>query len=160
MLEQLLIAYSSAGCDISDVVIEATHFQKGLIQDQDLLHLRKRYGFSIHGHVTNKEKYDENIGIPAMATDVHRQAIEFPYADDRLTQAMFDEWVRQHCVWEPHVKGSRKRMDQVMATWFCWLIWSKRRKGALRKTTEVTGQGLEWAPTKALVLTGGEYSYL
>lgn len=137
------------------LVIEDKAFQKGLLDDAAMHALQSKYGFSVYGHQTGTNKYDENIGIPAMARDFRREEILLPGADDEATELFMADFVPQMLRWRPNVKGTALEMDLVMALWFGWLWWSKFREalGSHHSNTQSlkTG-GLPWTPT---VLPGG-----
>lgn len=137
------------------LVIEDKAFQKGLLDDAAMKDLQRKYGFSVHGHQTGINKYDENIGIPAMARDFRREVIELPGGTDPDTERFMVDFVPQMLRWRPNVKGTALEMDLVMAFWFGWLWWSKFRDALdshhTNRQSLDTG-GLPWRPT---VLPGG-----
>lgn len=136
------------------LVIEDKAFQKGLIDDASLKELQKRYGFTVHGHQTGINKYDETIGVPAMARDFLRQIITLPGADDPET-LRFRQWFdEEHVRWRPNKRGTQLVQDCVMASWFGWLWWSKFRAGLESRTNTQPPQmaGIPWRPT---MLPGG-----
>lgn len=136
------------------LAIEDKAFQKGLLDDAALHELQKQHGFTVGGHQTGINKYDENIGVPAMARDFLRGVIDLPGADDpetiRFRTMLDDELVR----WRPFKKGTELKQDMVMALWFAWLWWSKFRSGLSTRTNNpgIQAPGLPWKPT---VLPGG-----
>ena len=127
-LGQTIEFCSSNGAHVTDVVIEAMAFQKGLIHDENLLELRDYWGFSIRDHLTGWNKYDPDIGVPSMAESFRKQEIVLPYADDTYTRFEIDELCRQLYAWKPGVRGNRLRQDRVMALWFSWIMWRERWK--------------------------------
>lgn len=137
------------------LVIEDKAFQKGLLDDAAMKDLQRKYGFSVHGHQTGINKYDENIGIPAMARDFRREVIELPGGTDPDTERFMVDFVPQMLRWRPNVKGTALEMDLVMAFWFGWLWWSKFRDALESHHTNrqsLDTGGLPWRPT---VLPGG-----
>jgi hypothetical protein len=136
------------------LTIEDKAFQKGLLDDAAKKELQDTYGITVSGHQTGLNKYDQNIGIPAMARDFLRGVIEIPGADDDDTIRFLADFEEQLLRWRPHVKGTALEMDLVMAFWFAWLWWQKFRAGlATRTNTEpMQTTGLPWTPT---VLPGG-----
>lgn len=134
--------------------IEDKAFQKGLLADAALKELQRTYGITALGHTTSDTKYDENIGIPAMARDFRRGAIELPGADDPDTDLQIGVLREELLRWRPHVKGTALKMDTVMALWFAWLWWSKWRASLASRhsPTGPSGPSLPWVPT---VLPGG-----
>jgi hypothetical protein len=71
---------NSHGARVTDVVIEAMNFQKGLSRDERLIEMQKHYGFATREHLTGWNKYDENIGVASMVTSFVKQEIELPWA--------------------------------------------------------------------------------
>jgi hypothetical protein len=137
------------------LTIEDKAFQKGLLDDAELKALQKAYGFTHDGHQTSGlTKYDENIGIPAMARDFNRQIIDLPGADDEATQLFMDEFTSQLIRWRPHTKGTALTMDLVMAFWFGWLWWTKFKSG-LQTRTNHQGPAMPALPWQPTVLPGG-----
>lgn len=144
------IGYCSAnGASVTDVVIEAMAFQKGLVHDENLLELRDYWGFSIRDHLTGWNKYDPDIGVPSMAESFRKREIVLPYADDTYTRFEIDELVRQLYAWKPGVRGSRLRQDRVMALWFCWIMWRERWKQPSASVNNGMGWRKEALPYKA-----------
>lgn len=160
VLEELIIMHSRSGAIVSDVIIESMAFQKGLIRDEELERLRHVYGFRVIGHLTNNNKYDENIGVPSMATSYAKYEIDLPYADDARTRFNTDDFIREHLSWRANVSGARLRQDRLMAFWFCWIEWRKRmRIGHMESAPpRVSGPGLGFEPTTGqLFAQGGRY---
>lgn len=119
---------NSHGARVTDVVIEAMNFQKGLARDERLLEMQKHYGFATREHLTGWNKYDENIGIPSMLTSFVKGEIELPWADDEYTRAEIGELITQLKKWRPRARGNKLRQDRVMALWFIWILWRSRWK--------------------------------
>ncbi len=146
-----------AGARVTDVVIEEMNFQKGLKNDDRLSALARSYGFNVRGHLSGWNKYSEDIGIPSMASSMRAGEIVLPYADDGVSQFQTDEMVRQLKSWKPGLRGSKVRMDYLMALWFGWILWQERFKAIPDTNTDSwQRQGLPWAPTQTglLVPTG------
>ena len=144
----------SKQCPWLHLAIEDKAFQKGLLDDASLHDLKKRYGMSSSGHQTGINKYDENIGIPAMARDFNRQVIDLPGAEDEDSQRFLTQLTDQLIRWRPNVKGTLLEMDAVMALWFAWLWWDKFREGLHTRTNNEAPEtaALPWQPT---ALPGG-----
>ena len=127
IVEDAVLRCRKNGASVSDVVIEAMVFQKGLSRDQRLIEMTDQYGFRVREHLTGMNKYDETIGIPSMALSFMRGEIEIPYAEDAPTRHQADELIRQLKSWRPLVRGTHLRQDRVMALWFIWILWRQRR---------------------------------
>jgi hypothetical protein len=144
---------------LTDLVIETMNFQKGLANDERLADMRERYGFATRAHLTGRNKYDENIGIPSMVTSFLNGEIILPWAEDDLTRHEIGELVRQLRAWRPGQRGNKFRMDRVMALWFIWILWQARWKSqALDRhhAGSFKRQGLPYAPigTRLILPTG------
>ena len=136
MLEDLLATYCVEGMSwVQYVTVETKAFQQGFITDDRFVELQRRYGFECIPYSTGKEKHDEDIGVPQMATSMLRHEFDFPDADDvsrRVMQPFYDECYR----WRPGISGSKLRQDTVMSTWFDWLTWRRRRRSELANTSQ------------------------
>jgi hypothetical protein len=113
---------------VSDVVVEAMNFQRGLSRDERLMEMQRHYGFATREHLTGLNKYDEDIGVASMVTSFIKGEIELPWADDDLTRNEIGELIRQLKAWKPRARGSKLRQDRVMALWFIWILWRNRWK--------------------------------
>jgi hypothetical protein len=150
VLEEICHQYTTASTSITNVIIETMAFQKGLVQDERLKRIQKRFGFQVHEHLTGLNKYDENIGVPSMVTNFLREEIDLPYAADPATRRVTEEFARQLYAWRPKARGTKLRQDQVMAFWFVWIFWREqvRRFEVERTMTDVpAARGLPWKPT-------------
>lgn len=112
---------------VAHLVIEAMNFQRGLARDERLVQLRTKHAFTMGEHMTNVNKYDQNIGIASMAGDWEAGNIVLPYGDDERTRRDVDETCRQLKAWKPLVRGNKVRMDRVMTMWFAWIWWQSKR---------------------------------
>ena len=128
IVEDTVLRCHKNGASVSDVVIEAMVFQKGLSRDDRLIEMTDQYGFRVREHLTGMNKYDESIGIPSMALSFMRGEIEIPYAEDPQTRHQADELIRQLKSWRPLKRGTKLRQDRVMALWFIWILWRQRRQ--------------------------------
>ena len=135
------------GCTVSDVIIEAMVFQKGLSRDERLIEMTERYGFRVREHLTGVNKYDETIGIPSMALSFMRGEIDIPYADDAKTRYQADELIRQLKTWRPLKRGTQLRQDQVMALWFIWILWRQRKQAFDVDSSQFRFNALPWKST-------------
>lgn len=129
-LADVVTKMRARGGRVSDVIVESMNFQKGLARDERLLDMRDHFGFALREHLTGWNKYDENIGIPSMAESFRRREIILPWADDDLTRLEIGELVRQLKGWKPGQRGSKHRMDRIMALWFVWILWRSRWKSS------------------------------
>ena len=144
VVEDAVLQCMRNGASVSDVVIEAMVFQKGLSRDERLIEMTQRYGFRVREHLTGVNKYNETIGVPSMALSFKRGDIDIPYADDKSTRHMVDQLIRQLKAWRPLKRGTRLRQDQVMALWFIWILWRQRKQSFDVDSSQFNFQGLPW----------------
>ena len=159
-VEQVLWFMEGNGGHVTDVVIESKAFQKGLLHDESLKDLRARNHFSVQGHDTGWNKYDDDIGVPSLAESFIRGEIVLPWAEDDMTRGIIAELCSQLYKWKQGLRGNRHRQDMVMALWFAWILWRSRWKApvkARKKSNQFRRSGLPWSPTESglLVPQGG-----
>ena len=159
-LEMMIIRLQARGGRVSDVIVEANNFQRGLARDERFKDLSDKYGFAMREHLTNINKYDSDIGVASMVTTFIKKEFDIPYAADEITRDVADNFKHQLLRWRPGIKGNILRQDQVMATWFCWILWQSRRRTHPMTGTTFRSQGLPWAPTQTgLLLPAGSPFY-
>lgn len=124
---------------VTDLVIEAMNFQRGLARDERLREMQQHYGFAVREHLTGFNKYDENVGVPSMVTSFIKGDIVLPWAADDYTRNEVGELIRQLKAWKPKARGNKLRQDRVMALWFAWILWQSRWKA-----TPDGGHGEGW----------------
>ena len=144
VVEEAVQRCMANGSTVSDVVIEAMVFQKGLSRDERLIEMTNKYGFRVREHLTGVNKYDEAIGVPSMALSFMRGEIELPWADDTQTRHQIGELIRQLKTWRPLKRGTRLRQDQVMALWFIWILWRQRKQSFDVDSRQFSYKGLPW----------------
>jgi hypothetical protein len=147
IVEDTVLRCHKNGASVSDVVIEAMVFQKGLSRDDRLIEMTDQYGFRVREHLTGMNKYDESIGIPSMALSFMRGDIEIPYAGDPQTRHQADELIRQLKSWRPLKRGTKLRQDRVMALWFIWILWRQRRQAFKVDTSQFNYKALPYRKT-------------
>jgi hypothetical protein len=151
-LEMVLLRLQARGGRVTDVVVEANNFQRGLARDERFKDLSDKYGFAMREHLTNISKYDEDIGVASMVSTFIKKEIDIPYAADDKTRAMADQYRHQLLRWRPGIKGNILRQDQVMATWFPWIVWQQRRRTHPISGASFNSGGLPWKPTNSGLL--------
>lgn len=156
-LESMVVKLTSMGGRVTDVVIEAMNFQRGLSRDERLKELSERHGFALREHLTGINKYDADIGVPSMVGSFLRSEIDLPWGEDDHTREVTEELRRQLLRWRPGIKGNILRQDQVMALWFVWILWQSRRRTVSDASDKFNAHGLPWKPTNSglLVPTSG-----
>lgn len=108
-----------------DLIVETNAYQRGLVHDERMLELSRRYGFRVRPHQTHHNKNDADLGVARMASSFVREEIRWPGtpdARDRL-KPMFEQFTN----WRPDTPTKRRVQDLVMAHWFAWLFWQERR---------------------------------
>jgi len=148
VVEDAILRCMKNGSTVSDVVIEAMVFQKGLSRDERLIEMTDKYGFRVREHLTGVNKYDETIGVPSMALSFMREEIEIPYADDPSTRHQADQLIRQLKSWRPLKRGTKLRQDQVMALWFIWILWRQRKQAFDVDSSQFKFKALPWSKLK------------
>lgn len=164
VVESMILRLRGKGFRPSMLVIEAMAFQKGLIQDEAFTDLERRYGLRIESHLTGYNKYDENIGIPSMASTVEAGRLDLPYQTEK-DRFITDGLTAQFRAWKPtrdrntgrlkFKRGTQLRQDQLMALWFTWIWWQETVSGV--GVTPIADQGfqragLPFAPTPSGLL--------
>ncbi len=148
VVEDAILRCMKNGSTVSDVVIEAMVFQKGLSRDERLIEMTDKYGFRVREHLTGVNKYDETIGVPSMALSFMREEIEIPYAGDNTTRHQADQLIRQLKSWRPLKRGTKLRQDQVMALWFIWILWRQRKQAFDVDSSQFSYKALPWSKSK------------
>ncbi len=122
----------------TEMVVEKNSQQRGIARDDRLRELAKQFGFRITEHETGKNKWDFAYGVGAMAGSFIKGEIRFPDATPACRRAM--EHLRTELLaWRPNVDPKLLRQDLVMALWFTWLGWMRKRK---RQASE--GEDRSW----------------
>lgn len=145
-LEAMIVGVQARGGIVSDVVIEAMNFQRGLARDERLREMGDQYGFAIREHMTGSNKIDPDIGVPSMARAFIKREVDIAYGDDDRTREIADQFRYQLLRWAPGKRGTQLRQDQVMAFWFCWNVWQTRRRTIATASTSFKGDSLPWKP--------------
>lgn len=148
-LEDVVLKLKRPNGGVTDVVIEAMAFQKGLIEDERLQELQRTHGFRVRPHMTGVNKYDENIGIPSMALSFVRQEVELPWAPDDATRSRISDLQRELLSWRPHIRGTKLRQDLVMALWFLWIHWRNQRVVGITSPDAFRSKGSPFQLTKS-----------
>lgn len=149
ILEDLCFQWRERGVVIAHLVIEDKAFQHGLLQDDSVLEVQRRYGFSISGHQTGSSKHDAEFGIAAMARTFHLREMDLPGGDDLGTQRARAELDAELLSWRPDRRGTKLRQDLVIALWFSWMRWkaTRSRSDTLDRSNVIRTSGLGMKPT-------------
>lgn len=152
-LEKIIAHYHRQGGEPTELVIEAKNFQAGLARDDRLLAICDKYGVEAQEHLTDVNKYDENIGLSSMARSFRLGEIELPWAGDDETRDRIGALRDELLMWRPLKRGNRLRQDRVMALWFAWIFWRERRgEPKIDSSTLIQRSGMPFSPTRAGLL--------
>lgn len=140
------------------VIVESNAFQLFLTKDEEIRkHLATR-GISYRPHFTGNNKQDPEFGVasiaPLFGSKVNREnQITSKHAGDHLLElpdaAHSDgvkKLVEQLITWQPGVRGSKLKMDAVMALWFCEIV---AREVLFQQTGVRNFLSNEWTPRGA-----------
>lgn len=138
---------------IHEWVIERNAFQRFLTQDDDLRNFLHSRGCQLTEHNTNRNKYDADFGIAAMAPlfltcgrppsnggggrwlkTPETALIELP---SPVQNAWVGELVNQLVTWQPSGLAQHHKTDLVMATWFCQLAFNRILEAGRRSVTHM-----------------------
>lgn len=116
------------------VIVESNAFQLFLTQDEEIRNFLATRGIAYRPHFTGNNKQDPEFGVASLAplfgSKVKRDGQEaMKHAGDNLielpsTQASehVKKLIEQLITWQPGVRGSKLKMDTVMALWFCEIV--------------------------------------
>lgn len=107
------------------LVLERNNYQAGMLYDDRLLELSKKFCFEIVPHHTNRNKNDPVIGVKMMASAFIDRELSVPWGDEEAIAKvgiLCDE-LRN---WRPKVKSIKQNL--LMQLWFAWLYWEQARQ--------------------------------
>lgn len=116
------------------VIVESNAFQLFLTQDEEIRGFLASRGIAYRPHHTSNNKTDPEFGVASLAplfgSKTQREGQEtYKHAGDNLIElpdtSNFEnikKLVEQLITWQPGVKGSKLKMDAVMALWFCEIV--------------------------------------
>lgn len=122
ILEEECHRWSTPTSWIEFVVVEDKAFQKGILQEDRMVELQRRFGFRVMPNTTGKEKTDKDIGVPSMQVPMRRGEITIPWADPQSQEAM-KELLDDLRIWRPGIPGTKLPQDCTMALWFLFRKW-------------------------------------
>ena len=140
MVERAAILYG-----FQDLIIEGGGNQRGLINDERLREIARRHGFRIHEHLTGNNRNADIMGVARMPSSFIKEEIIFPGAskEDREVVEVLAHQLR---TWRPDVDPRKHRMDEVMAMWFGWMFWQRRRESLNPNRKKIEMPGLPFTP--------------
>ena len=113
------------------VIVESNAFQLFLTKDEQIREFLANRGIAYRPHFTGNNKTDPDFGVASLAplfgslVEMEGKTKGMKYAGDALIElpATSNESVKklveQLITWVPNVRGSKLKMDTVMALWFC-----------------------------------------
>lgn len=116
------------------VIVESNAFQLFLTQDEEIIRFLATRGIAYRPHFTGNNKTDPEFGVASLAplfgtktlregqvTTKHNKdnLIELP---DSSQYEAIKKMIEQLITWQPGVRGSKLKMDAVMALWFCEIV--------------------------------------
>lgn len=116
------------------VVVESNAFQLFLTKDEGIRQALATRGIAYRPHYTSNNKQDPEFGVaslsPLFGTKVNREGQQtWKHAGDNLielpdasTSESVKKLIEQLITWQPGVRGSKLKMDAVMALWFAELV--------------------------------------
>jgi hypothetical protein len=127
ILDDMAWRFTTPTSYIAEIVIEDKAFQRGLLTDDRLVEMQRRFGFRIVPNTTAGEKTDPDIGVPALPQSIRRREITIPAATAESLERMRPLLDHLH-TWRPGVNGVKLSQDMVMALWFAWRRWRSYRE--------------------------------
>lgn len=115
------------------VIVESNAFQLFLTQDEEIRSFLASRGIAYRPHHTSNNKQDPEFGVASLAplfgsktkregqeTTKHAgdNLIELPDARNENVKKLIEQLI----TWQPGVRGSKLKMDTVMALWFCEIV--------------------------------------
>lgn len=116
------------------VIVESNAFQLFLTKDEEIRNYLASKGISYRPHFTGNNKQDPEFGVASLAplfgSKEKRDGQEtFKFGKDNLLELpdssqseSVKKLVEQLITWQPGVRGSKLKMDAVMALWFCEIV--------------------------------------
>lgn len=144
---EMIERYTTPAAHVAEFVVEDKAFQRGLLRDDRMVELQRKWGFRVVPNTTGKEKADPDIGVPAMPESMIRGEITLPYADE-LSQKAMEKLLYHLHIWRPNVPGTKLEMDMVMALWFAWRRWRTRRHVPQHPQTPTSGWKTAHSPLR------------
>lgn len=135
LVEEYCHRFSTPDSVVTMVVVEDKAFQRGLLEDDRMLEVQRRFGFRIVPNTTGKEKSHPDIGVPSMQMAMVRGEITIPWSDELSRTRMNDLLDHLH-QWRPNVPGTKLPQDMVMCLWFAYRHWRPVRDTPVHPLTD------------------------
>lgn len=115
------------------VIVESNAFQLFLTQDEEIRRFLATRGITYRPHHTGTNKADPDFGVASLAplfgsVEARGDGAGFKHAGDNLLELAdsrsegIKKLIEQLITWQPGVKGTKLKMDAVMALWFCEIV--------------------------------------
>lgn len=116
------------------VIVESNAFQLFLTKDENITKFLATRGIAYRPHYTGNNKQDPEFGVASLAplfgTKTTRDGqVTAKHAGDNLIELpdtsryeSVKKLIEQLITWQPGVRGSKLKMDAVMALWFCEIV--------------------------------------
>lgn len=137
ILEEECLRYTSEHSYVATLVIEDKAFQRGILRDDRLVELERRFDFRVVPNTTGREKVDPDIGVPSCALAMWRGEVTIPYADEysqKNMEPLLDDLHR----WRPGVPGTKLPQDHTMTLWFAVRQWRIQRETPMHRQPDMT----------------------
>jgi hypothetical protein len=139
-LEEELHRWNTETSYVELLVVEDKAFQKGLMRDDRMFEIQKRFGIRVLPNTTGKEKTDSEIGIPALPTAIWRGEITIPWMD-HASQTNMAPLLSDLSIWKPFTPGTKLAQDHTMTLWFAYRKWRDYRNNPVHRPA---GQDSTW----------------
>jgi len=116
------------------IIVESNAFQLFLTKDEEIRSFLANRGIAYRPHHTGSNKSDPDFGVASLAplfgSLVNRDGNNngMKHAGDNLLELPdqrsegVKKLIEQLITWQPGVRGSKLKMDAVMALWFCEIV--------------------------------------
>lgn len=133
---------------VAEWVIESNLFHGGIRDDELLRAFCNLHNIVLHDHQTQGNKWDDTLGVTAMAPHMKKGLVSIPWGDTQ-TQNYWEAYKRQLVNFSrDRIAGSRVKKkgvsDLVMASWFPWETTRRWRREYLTEAAENQARQQGW----------------
>lgn len=152
--DQVLHWHRPGVSNVKWVIVETKGMQQGIATDDRMLELQAQIGFEIVEQVTGWDKRDEDFGVAQMGRSMSRSELDFP-AGDMESMNRFVSLYRELRDWRPTTRsgrpihGNQLKQDELMALWFLWTRWHRKRRQSIRRGSDAAQFGFAPLPRMA-----------
>ena len=137
LLEEECHRWSTANSYVDLMVVEDKAFQRGILRDDRMVELQRRFGFRVVPNTTNREKVDPDIGVPSLPLAMWRGEITVPWADKSSRENM-EPLLRDLAIWKPGIPGTKLPQDHTMTLWFAHRQWRAVRNNPVHPPADMS----------------------